>query len=74
MGLEAHAVVFTTSVKGSVSREVTKKAQNDRISIISKEDIDRLVSMAERHAHAGEVVKFIYRCVPDVRGDLFAGR
>lgn len=64
LGYKAHPVIFTTAVNEGISDEVIKKGQNDKISIITKEDIKKLLLMAQRNAHPNEVSEFIYQCIP----------
>jgi hypothetical protein len=65
MGYIANPVLFTTTSRKTLADEVSKKAQNDKISIITKEDIETLLSMAERNAHPNEVSEFIFQCIPN---------
>ena len=70
-GLKVHPVLFAATGQASVGNEVKRKAQNDRISIVLKKDIQTLLSMAEMHASAEEVSKYIYGCVPTSGAEIF---
>jgi hypothetical protein len=65
MGYPANPVLFTTTTRKTLTDEISKRAQNDKISIITKEDIETLLSMAERNVPPNEVSEFIFQCIPN---------
>lgn len=64
LGYSGTPVLFTSATRESISKDVMKKAQGDKISIVAREDIDKLLSMAKRNAHLDEISPFIYQCIP----------
>ena len=73
LGYKAHPVIFTTAVNEAISDEVIRKGQDDNISIITKEDIQVLLSMAQRNAHPNEVSQFIFKCIPSPKIPSYFG-
>ena len=73
MGYRANPVVFTTTAKEAIAKDIIKKAQNDKISIITKDDIEILLSMAQRNAHPNEVSQFIFKCIPSPKIPSYFG-
>ena len=64
-GHDGIPVLFTTLARASVSNDAVRKAQQDKISIIAREDIEALLSMAKRNVYLDEITDFIYKRIPN---------
>jgi len=58
-------VLFTSYSKSELDIDVLKKAGQDGISIIGKEEIITLIEMAKKNLYHGEIYSFLVENVPD---------
>lgn len=63
-GFNGSAIVFTTATRESISKDIMKKAHDDKISIAAREDIEALLSLIKRNAHLDEVMDLLDRYIP----------
>lgn len=63
-GHDSIPVLFTTLAQGSVSDDAVRKAHQNQIAIIAREDTEALLSMAKANAHLDEITNFIYKRIP----------
>lgn len=63
-GHDSLPVLFTTLARASVGDDAVRKAHQNKIAIVAREDTEALLSMAKANVNLDEITNFIYKRIP----------